>query len=794
MSSPSEVDPLAHLYEEESEEADPLAHLYAEEEVEPAPKRDEDKNFSDFFFESAPVRLAQSLASGATLGLTENVGALKPVKEDYLTTAGKLAGSLAPISRIHKAVGAPLVELAAKSPIAKSGLTAVANIFGWGATGAAVEGLETIAKGEIPTAGDLAAHGVVWGAMDAGLQALGMAGRFGRSLIRSARSKGVTPIEELREVTVKAGENLKKFSDKAPPSAQAVAEEAMKILREEPGAGITGVELRNTRIDRQEFQDLANESGHLAETYNPGHIEFAGQMEALEKEAIAKELDAVAPRAASEQELGKQVQESIEKTLKERQDEYKPLYDVAEEAATVEHTIPFDTAKSATEKLRDIESIATKPEGYSTVIRTIETVLKDAGFNIRRDEAGKVIESVSEKNIPVSQLMELGRRLNKIINYDVVEKGIRDSLRPIVKAVKRDIRTGLEGNADALAAFELAEEAHAKTAEKYSTDVIRKLRGQKLSEKIATAAQSPSVMQSIRDTVSPDVYARVEREVLERMNHMTHAKAAEYYRNIVKQLTEPAQKAAKELLAFKAPSTHAARVRKVQTSVLDEMGDALATGTRPKKTLELWKTQEGRRIIRDSLRNNPNRGEIERYLETQSTRDWAKSFIEPDGRIDFKKFNELIKDPNTVYNLRAMGGEDAVRFFRDMQRRAEGFHNTAKVVRQSKITEKPAKVAKFEPVHTEKPPTQDEIWRQKVDGLLGTTGKVILHSLAAWKLSLPVYVKAMVIKDIMYKLVKSSRLRQAFNDMTRKRTRPDEFLAAVKAFEDVYEQENANSE
>lgn len=123
--------------------------------------------------------ITKGALSGASFGLSEKIPGLSPEEGEFLTGFGEFAGSVLPISKLYSFLGKPLVKLAAKSPVARRGVEALARMTGFGLTGAAYEGAkEAVKTGEVPSPNELLKHGAQWAAFDGALQLVGKAATF----------------------------------------------------------------------------------------------------------------------------------------------------------------------------------------------------------------------------------------------------------------------------------------------------------------------------------------------------------------------------------------------------------------------------------------------------------------------------------------------------------------------------------------------------------------------------------------------------------------------------------------
>lgn len=872
----------------------------------------EDENELERAAELGTAEGMRGLISGATFGLSKHVPGLKP-GENPAATTGEVIGSFVPLSKLINVFEGPVMKLAAKSPVLQKQLGSLATMFGVGAT---AKGLETVAKGEIPSVDELLEHGIEWAALDAVLQTAGVGGRFVKGLFSRSKQTGVPrkdilnrTIKELEEsgvdmtdaeaVSAKALEILEgpvtqaeqaagiQLAKQEQTKAAEVAKESLKPKTSNLEAGekvvtdkgyhkgqegtiienkdgiltvqydngtysgpisnfiqlenvpqkqqITPKDLKTRKITDEPVNRLTKESVALAEPYQPEKMDFRKDAEELEKSFVQVEIESAGPRAATEEELGTNIKEDIETQLKERKDEYRPLYKEAQEASEAMTHSPKQAAKEAGDKLLSMSRLKTKPSGYEAVLTTLENVLSDAGFVIQREggkSKGPIEKIISGKEVPVSDTIELARRLNEIVDYEAIEPTVKDALKSVVRAAKRDIREGLAANPDALTAFELAEQAHAETASRFSKDSIRKVRGQGASEKIGKMIESPSMLGDLREVLSPEQMMQVEREVLEKLNNQTFEKAQKQLREVEKHLSAENKKLAREIVEAKNPHNPAAKKKLTQDAIITDMSNAFTNGARPSKTLELWKTTKGQKLVKESFHNSPNWPEVKNYLEKQSFNDMVAS-VTKDGKIDLKKFNSFMRDPAVVNTIRAQGGEEAVTFFKSIDSQVKQMEQNLKMLEklptkeqiergrkflkesqgQRKLEQGVAKNKRIEretaKLGQESIETQQAIrkettgergsqilkrmvekdfpiqaktkkWREWFTDTMGLNEKGLLSVFGLMKLGLPNTVISLISYRLFNKLLTSPRLRRAFTEAAKQRSNPLSFILAIE--------------
>ncbi len=652
--------------------------------------------------------LPRGALSGATAGYSELLGDyFKP--KGFAGEANKVVGSLAPIGGLHKLLSTPLKAAASKSPIIAKGLTSFADLLGLSAAGGVYGALEESSKATAeegkfvpPTLDAVLDHGATWAALDAGLKALGWTGRFGKALIEKAVKSGKPAEKVLEEISSKVtGDKVaeKAISILEGKSLKQVENEASRKLPVEEGGSLffapneetkkageyanlefgtrpeqKGIDLRNKKISRKDFSKLESGEAAIPIPYNPVEIKF----EQIAEESLTAETDklieSISPRAASEKELGENVQKGIEKEVAEHKKSTDKLYEIAEEVGETKPGYK-QTADAIVEEIKNIEAggMNLSPEGYKKARTQLMDALTDLGYGVETDANGLITRAVESNPQNLSRGVNVKKRFNNIINYDLVDTGAQDFLKKPAAALRGEIRAGY-GPKDSTArkAFEKAEKEFGEFAEKKGKKSIRNLRSSEKPETVAKIIRTPSGLADIKQVVSKEQFAQIEREILEHLKGLNEEKTIRLYRELRQSLTPESRSVAEQIIESKAaPSSPLRRdIQKenLKRKVIDDLSEATLTGGRPKAALDLWKTKEGQSLIKEALNGSPNKAEILKYLEDQSFKDFASSVVKPDGEINFKTLNEMLKDPATAENIRLVAGQEGVNFLKNLEK------------------------------------------------------------------------------------------------------------------------------
>ncbi len=717
----------------------------------------------------------RGLLSGATLGLSKNIPTLKP-QDNIASKTGEFIGSTLPISRLLKVFSGPLVSLATKSPIFQKQLTSLANLVGSGLAGGAYGAGEALAQGEVPSPEDMIEHGAQWTLLDGALQAAGLTGRFASNLLRKAKTTRKPPFQLLNETV----EKLPKTG------TENIAEKAMDILEKEPA--VTLKDFKERKIEPQILDKLTKETESFAAPYQPEEFKFEEIENSFPQMEDAR-LDKIAPRAESEKALGENIQKDIESRFEEAKKTYEPLYNLVEEQAENIEYSPKKSIDVAKNTLKELESLKTKPEGYQKVISTLEDSLQDLGM---KPITSKGFEGMrTQQPIPLQNLMELGRRLNKIIDYDVVGPSIKDKLKPLVRSVKQDIRQALEEtNPNLSQVYNAAEKQYGEVAQKFAKEPITKIREQGLPEKIAGALNYPTAIQDLKTVLSEPQIAQVEREVLSKLNSLPHNKAQGYYREIANQLSPESRKLASDIVKEKHPQARGeTQIKRLENVVLDDLNKSINSGKRPEKTLNLMKTQKGNRIVENALKHNPNSEELIKYLRDQSLYDFSSSILDKNGKIDFKKLKDYLKDPATIDNIKKMGGHEAVAFLQNLEGMSQNLERNLKLL--EKLPKKPESSGQLGKEKLQKMARKEMPLKFKLEDFandLGLPTKTVLGVTGTLALGLPKTLLAGMTLKILYKFVTNRKTQLAFKKAASQRINPQSLLQAFEQFDDSIEE------
>ncbi len=465
-----------------------------------------------------------------------------------------------------------------------------------------------------------------------------------------------------------------------PPAKQENIPVAESIIHQHP---VTPRSLKTRYLEPQDtlITQMTKDVAALSEPVQPYVRQFADETVNLENTFLNKRVSQSGPLASSKRELGGRVKADINQNIKKTKEQYTPLYVEAEEKANQIYSSSETTGRVGGELLHKIEPPSTRPKEYNETIKATETALEDAGFKVERDKAGTITDIFAEDTPPVSKLMELGRRLGEIIDFETVVPSVKDLLKKLKNAVKEDIRIGLRNDPDALAAWDLAEEAHAKLAEKYDTPSIWKIRETPEGERIAALVEQPSVFRDLKDILTPQQILAVERELLEELSAANEPQAKAMLREFKSMLSRDNAHLAQDIVNAKNVNSINARTSNAHNVILEDLSEAFTTGERPETVLKLWQTPKGQRLVEDAMYKSPNWPQVKEYLSKQSLGDMAASIIDKEtGKLSVKKLNNFLEKQGVISNIRMLGGDEAANFFSNLEGKLIKFQENARIL------------------------------------------------------------------------------------------------------------------
>ncbi len=631
--------------------------------------------------------------SGSTLGISEHIPGLKTkdVSEEYgeggklVTGISQFAGELNPIHGLSKFFNLPMKAIE-KSPYLAKPLSHLYSIVSSGLTGASLEGAKELAsKGEIDTT-HVMDHGILWAGIDATLKSLGLSGMFAKNLYKYSKDKLSAPQEVLDQIIAKVSkqggtaEEIATRAFKDLEDSLASSPKPVKSSKPTPKKTITynqpskGVDLKTKKVSPQEFETISNRqnieepSKPITQTIKEIEDEIAQPV----SEAITDEtLNTFEKLPETKQETGQTIRGYVNNKFKEAKETYTKKY---EQVGARLKFVPVNTSNlvdKAEEAFNKLNALSTKPAGYATTLKDIESTINDAGYVFVRNKKNKIIGlEKTTQAVSADKLIELSKRLGEIADFESTVPSVKDALKPLRKLAKQDALNAVKQADEATyKTYIEADKLYSETANKFGVDPIQQARYSHYVEDVPRILEKPTALDDFKKILSPKEYRLLEREVLQNLNEQSYHKAKKLLRELKPKLSPEAQGIADNIVLSKAPKViptakkPLSNYENLEKFVIDQLNQI----GKPEKLLKLWNNDLGRKQIRHALRNNPNKDQIIQYLQKGSFFDNFSKVVDASGNIDLKAFDKLLKDKIALDTIKDIGGQDAVNFFKEVR-------------------------------------------------------------------------------------------------------------------------------
>ena len=435
------------------------------------------------------------------------------------------------------------------------------------------------------------------------------------------------------------------------------------------------IEQRMQSIGKDAINRLERETTQNAKPFQRGEFNAKEIANDLENVTVNRQLDAIAPSAGTKQQFGNKLVGSVEESFQEAKKGYDAKYDIVKERAPNIQTSSEELIKLNDKLIEEINSLETKPPNYQQVIDTVNDINKDLGKKVTAPPKNQLVdihgnpfqqaEKVTYEKVPISKKMDLSRRINQIINYDLAEYSIKDRLKPIAKRNNMSIQSDLSKADPVLGQlYGEAQKEFGETAQKFGRESIAKLRKAEATEKAAAIIKSPTTLEDLKAIVPAEEYASIERQVLEEIKGMGADTAAKTLKEVSPHLSPEARIAGENIVQFKDPKYFSGKWNKHANAIMDELQEAFTVGKRPENTLKLMQTRDGYKTIYETLHNTPTGKKALGYLQKQYIDDMVVSALKKDGSLDWEKLGNIMNsnETNKIIVRQSLGKQGLVEF------------------------------------------------------------------------------------------------------------------------------------
>ena len=623
----------------------------------------------------------------------------------------------------------------------------------------------------MPNPSDMIEHGASWAAIDAVLQTGGAGIRAIKGLLEKNIEAGANPYELINKISrglEENGVNLEKIED--------VSESVFSTLRKETelaeeiaaNSQVKGQKLRDRKVEKKFWDDIKTEVPEEIEAPS-----LKSKLKDIEREKVSTEqLDQIAERAESSQDLGESVQSDIKRRVKAAKDEYKPRYDLVAEATTEMTPNANSVVRKAYDKFDKIRgTFRTTPEDYSKTLGIVENLMRDLGGIFEVSQNGTIKSLTATNPITFEKLMELGRRSGSLAKYGNINPAIRDIVKDVNQQIKSMIREELKPQPELYKMWTEAEKIFMEKAKTFDNPIIKKIRNPNFkTEDISKMIKKPSDLQKVKEAVSPQQYKEIQRELLEEMNGMKSDKAEKFYREMKRHLDEDSRKLADEIILSKKPidkMTSMDKNKELERWVTNKINQ-------PAKSRDLagmWNDKAGNARIREAIKDNPNKKEIIEYLQNQKIQSASKKWVNDSGKLSAREIKDWLSNPQNRKAIEDVAGKDGLKFIDDVANFQKKSSQRLKVY--NKLKDKPLKeftppskrgdeiIEKFKTkVEKEKYPfatKAQDLWDN-----LGEGAKDIITLFGLFKFGVYKTLMGRKAAPILLRIAKNPRLRNVF--------------------------------
>lgn len=296
-------------------------------------------------------------------------------------------------------------------------------------------------------------------------------------------------------------------------------------------------------------------------------------------------------------------------------------------------------------------------------------------------------ESTALRTRNANDLIKLIQTGNQAANYDSVIREQSHRLIPILRTLREETGEILSRDPIASQLYENANDLHANNAQIWGTRYMRNVRFSENPENIISQTKKASNMRNFKQAVvDPTTQGLMERQVVEDATKSGSVESNnKFLRDMGDNLSPRAQGATREMINIKDPLTTQGGQAAARNGILSETAESIATGKRPDKVLTLMETPKGYNLVAQTLNYSPEARDIFRTFQRQFVEDLFDSVKDKTGKIDFKKAQNIIKEPQTRTVLRNIGGDPLVERIENLQRFSENFERNSDLYKTAQV-------------------------------------------------------------------------------------------------------------
>lgn len=385
-------------------------------------------------------------------------------------------------------------------------------------------------------------------------------------------------------------------------------------------------------------------------------------------------LNAISPLQVTRNQAGTAIQEAANATFRQEvTGAERAAYDVGRQAAEgLTGELP-QSLNDARALLAEVRRAGPTPEQGPMVaflehlIASLEThhpastILDAKGNPLIAARTAPTVKTANE----AIDLVQYG---NQAVNYGSELREQSHRLIPLMRTMREETRQLVAQRPAAAQAIDEANALHARNAEVWGTNYMRRVRFTENPESIITTGTKSSNMQNLKQAVTdPNMQNVYDRAVVDYITSGSAQSGRKALAQIENDLGLNARGAAENLIAGKDPLTNVGGRAAVRNEILTDTAKSIHTGKRPEKVLELMQTEKGYETVRQTLNTTPQGREALRSFERLFLEDFVTSITDSSGRIDFAKASNVFKNPESRRVLNRIGGDRLVNQFETLK-------------------------------------------------------------------------------------------------------------------------------
>lgn len=511
-------------------------------------------------------------------------------------------------------------------------------------------------------------------------------------------------------------------------------------------------------------------------------------------------LNTISPSAGTKKESWEAVQEVVDNNFKAAKAAYRELYDTAEaEAATITSSPSnlFEESKKLKSEMRGslleiAEEGNIKSAAENLVKRLIPSQVKDAqrlvadlaeeGIIADYESVLKMLQQTAEKGtprqIPVDQLMKTKRSINRILSKSDILPAPVDLLKPLSRAIKKDIVEGLAQKPGALQNFVAAESAFAKTMDVFGSDAMKKARKSQNPEELSTFFTSPSNLKKLKQATGSERKAAdlIDRLVVDQITKKTRESAQDLASESRKYISDKANKSMEKLIEYGDTKTPVGAREVTRSTLLNDLQKSISDGARPQVALDLMQNPSGYKLVRDTLNTSKSGRQMFKSLQEMTMRDMMDSIIDKGTKqINYDSARDIFQNKHLRQVVKDTLGEDGLKFFEGLEKKGNNLYQNL----QNLKTKEP------------------KFFKQLLDTYLGSKFKAIFAAFMP-SVGVPLLLvgegAARISRRALFKTIENGESRKVLNKLMQPNTSTEQTKRLIKRFGQIASKLDYNDE